>query len=539
MNKFPPDYKEVLKDRLTRLKKINANPALQQGAKAYYKDKPHEFINDWAVTYDPRNSAKNLPTTLPFILFPRQHEFIDFLLECFNDQEPGLCEKSRDMGATWVCCAFSIWLWLFVLGVSIGWGSRKEINVDRKGDTDSIFEKMRMIIDNLPRFFWPKGFKLNEHATYMKIINPETGSTITGEAGDNIGRGGRKAIYVVDEFAHVERAGTVQAALSDNTKAQIDISSVKGTNTLFHHKRKAGIVWEPGKKIESGFVRVFIFDWRDHPLKTQEWYDKRRAQEERAGLLHNFAQEVDRDPSAAVEGIIIPSIWVKASIDAHIKLGFEAEGLVIGGLDVADEGGDKNALAVRKGPILKDIISWAQGDTGQTANKAVLYSKLYKINSLQYDCIGVGAGVKAETNRLGREGKLPKHLDIVPWNAGAGPLFPKARIIPGDIDSPRNKDFYANLKAQAWWQLRIRFEKTYKAVIHGEEYDHEELISLPSGLKELHQLVDELSQAILKPGSLKILVDKKPSGTKSPNLADAVAIAFWPIQKRRVLIGHV
>ena len=27
-------------------------------------------------------------------------------------------------------------------------------------------------------------------------------------------------------------------------------------------------------------------------------------------------------------------------------------------------------------------------------------------------------------------------------------------------DTPLNKDFYTNLKAQGWWQLRRRFEKT-------------------------------------------------------------------------------
>ena len=39
---------------------------------------------------------------------------------------------------------------------------------------------------------------------------------------------------------------------------------------------------------------------------------------------------------------------------------------------------------------------------------------------LQYDCIGVGAGVKAEANNLAASGDMPKGLRLVPWNAGAG-----------------------------------------------------------------------------------------------------------------------
>jgi hypothetical protein len=43
----------------------------------------------------------------------------------------GLVEKSRDMGATWLAVSFSVWLFLFVPGATVGWGSRKEALVDR------------------------------------------------------------------------------------------------------------------------------------------------------------------------------------------------------------------------------------------------------------------------------------------------------------------------------------------------------------------------------------------------------------------------
>ena len=61
---------------------------------------------------------------------------------------------------------------------------------------------MRIIVRGLPREFWPAGFKPDDHMSYMRIVNPQTGASITGEAGDNIGRGGRKLIYFKDESAH-------------------------------------------------------------------------------------------------------------------------------------------------------------------------------------------------------------------------------------------------------------------------------------------------------------------------------------------------
>lgn len=161
----------------------------------HYSTHPVDFINDWMVTYDPRLQ----PSLIPFILFPKQAEYIDWLYARYIKKEDGLVEKSRDMGVTWLCCAFAVWMWLFVRGSSVSFGSRKEDLVDQIGNPDSIFEKMRMILDNLPYEFLPPGFSLKSHATHMKILNPATGSNIKGEAGDNIGRGGRSSLYFKDE----------------------------------------------------------------------------------------------------------------------------------------------------------------------------------------------------------------------------------------------------------------------------------------------------------------------------------------------------
>ena len=189
---WPPNYVKLWKWRQRQLEKFAANPALITGAKEYYRTRPAEFIGDWCDTFDPRNAGGDLPARLPFVLFPKQRELIDFLMACLEGEASGLVEKCRDMGATWLCCAFSVWLWLFWPGVAVGWGSRKEQLVDKIGDPDSIFQKMRVLVLGLPKVFWPEGFSPKDHMTYMKFINPENDATITGEAGDNIGRGGRK-----------------------------------------------------------------------------------------------------------------------------------------------------------------------------------------------------------------------------------------------------------------------------------------------------------------------------------------------------------
>lgn len=529
--KWPPDYVAVFQWRQAKVLAMRQNPVLRIGMREYYRTRPDEFIDHWVSTYDPRNAGTGKLATMPLVQFQRQRELIWFIQQLLAVEANGLIEKCRDMGATWDCAAFSVWAWLFVDGISIGWGSREQDLVDKLGDADSIFEKMRIIIRLLPAEFLPRGFSEADHMPFMRIINPETGATITGDIGKNIGRGGRKRLYFVDEAAHLQHQEGVEAALSETTRVRVDISSVNGLGNVFHRKRETGVEWSPFSFPRKHKTNVFIMDWRDHPEKTEEWYWNKRKEYEEKGLLHLFAQEIDRDYASSVEGVIIRAEWVNAAIDAHKVLGFDDEGRTFGGLDVADEGQDRNAATIRKGPIARYCEDWAQGDTGDTARKAADIGRNYVPLTFFYDSIGVGAGVKAETNRLRSERLLPNGVDFVPWAASAKVLNPDSRLIPGDRQSPLNKDYFANLKAQAWWQVARRFERTFKAVTQGVQYDPGDLVSLPSDLPNLQRLKKELSQATqgLTTGAMKMTVNKKPDGTRSPNLADSFVMAYWPI----------
>ena len=352
------------------LRKLISSPAHIVGAIEYYRTRPVEFIEDWCQTFDPRNAGTDKPTRLPLILFPRQRDFIEFLHECVKGETGGLVEKSRDMGATWLAVSFSVWLFLFVPGATVGWGSRKEALVDRIGDMSSIFEKIRFQLRSIPRQLWPVKFT-EDNMSFMRIF-AASGESITGKSGDDIGRGGRTLIYFKDELAHYEHPESIEAALGDNTSVQIDISSVNGLGNVFHRKREGGIEWQPGTPAQRGKTNVFIMDWSDHPEKTQAWYREREARAIDEGLLHIFRQEVDRDYAASVDGVVIPAEWVKSAIDAHLKLEFKEHPNddCYAGLDVADGGVDRNALAIRQGVVLRAVEQWGERDTGVTTRRA-------------------------------------------------------------------------------------------------------------------------------------------------------------------------
>jgi phage terminase large subunit len=536
---WPPKYVSVFQWRQRMLLQFREHPAMLRAALAYYSQPEHcvDFIEHWMTTYDPRNAGTGKLSYLPFVLFPKQRLFVKFIFDMLDHEQHGLVEKCRDMGATWLAGAISVWLWRFVPGMSIGWGSRKQELVDKLGDADSIFEKLRILIRNLPLEFVPTGFRPGDHMPFMRIINPQSGATITGEVGDNIGRGGRKRIYFKDESAHYERPDMIEASLSENTRVQIDISSVNGIGNVFERRRTNGIEWTPDHgPFDKTKASVFVMEWRDHPEKDQAWYNTKRAKAAAEGLLPMFRQEIDRDYGASLSGICIKPEWIDAAVDAHIELGFTDVGVQVSGLDIADGGEDRNAQIIRKGSIVKFAKEWGDtDDVGVSAQRALININMQIPGgpvSYQYDSIGIGAGVKSETNRLKRDGLLTrKGITFQPWNAGATCLYPEQRLIRGDKDTPTNEDFFGNIKAQAWWQLARRFERTYKAIVEGILYQPEELISLPRSLEMLQSLRRQLAQAVWASatGKGRLLVDKAPEGTKSPNLADACVMAFWPI----------
>jgi hypothetical protein len=142
-----PDYTAVFSERASRLQRLREEPSLVPSVRAWYAEHPADFVSDWCMTFDPRLAETGKKTIIPFVLFDRQREFIDWIVARWQAREDGLVEKSRDMGVSWLCCAVATWMWLFKPGTVIGFGSRKEEYVDKLGDPKSLFWKLRFLID--------------------------------------------------------------------------------------------------------------------------------------------------------------------------------------------------------------------------------------------------------------------------------------------------------------------------------------------------------------------------------------------------------
>lgn len=532
-----PDYVEVFAQRAERLQWLRADPTGQRVAnvRAYYRSDEGlaQFITDWGCTFDPRLAERGLPSVVPFILFPKQEDWVRFVLAKWRAQEPALTEKSRDMGVSWLAIALSCSLCMFHEGLAIGFGSRKEEYVDKLGSPKSLFWKGREFIKLVPPEFRP-GWTPSD-APHLRIGFPHTGSVITGEAGDNIGRGDRSSIYFVDESPFLERPQLIEASLSQTTNCRIDVGTPNGMANPFAQKRH-----DP-----KWAERLFIFDWRDDPRKDDAWYAKQVRDLDPVTL----AQEVDRNYSASVVGIVIPNVWVQACVDLHVKLGFAARGERRGALDVADEGKDLNAFCAAQGVLVESVVAWSGkgADIFGTTSQAFAMSDVLRLPGFDYDADGLGAGVRGDARVLNEQRVRP--LDVQPFRGSGAVVDPDKPI---ETAAPRtdkklasevprlNADYYANAKAQAWFSLRARFQRGFRALaMHqaGEDwreaYDPDDLISLNSKMPELSNVTSQLSQATYKQSVTgKMLIDKTPDGARSPNHADAVVIRYAPKSRR-------
>lgn len=524
-----PDYTEEFQRRLHNLQAIRANPQTLPALRMHYAGNPIDFINDWGVTLDPRNIAKGVPAFVPFVLMPKQEDLVHWIEERWRMHENGLVEKSRDCGASWTAIAWSVTRCLFTEGFQVGFGSRKEQYVDSNADPKSLFFKARAFIEALPYEF--RGdFDKRKHAPHMRVQPAQNGSVLTGEAGDNIGRGDRTSAYFVDESAHLERPLLADAALSGTTDCRIDMSSVNGVGNPFHQKRFS---YEARK--------IFIFDWRDDPRKDKAWYDRKLAE---VGPLI-MAQEYDRNYSASAEGVLIPSAYVQAAIGAFAKLGIRPSGEKRGALDVADKGVDLNAFTVRNGQSLTFLQSWSgktdTTDIFATVEKTFHLCDLHGLKKFRYDGDGLGAGVRGDARVINEKPERAKSQKIVEVFQGSSTdiVNPDQEVVHGDNGSSgrTNKDFFYNVKAQGWWHLSRLFINTYRYVVEGVPCDPQDMIDIDPVLPELSKLTTELSQVTYSLKGSKVIVNKAPDGMASPNLADSVMINYAPIKTHRGLFG--
>lgn len=245
----------------------------------------------------------------------------------------------------------------------------------------------------------------------------------------------------------------------------------------------------------------------------------------------DFEHVYGGQPKMDDEGVIIQRKWIMSAIDAHKALNFEGTGRKRLGFDIADSGDDKCANVYAHG----SIASWADQ---WKANEDELLKSCSRVHtcarerqaSITYDSIGVGASAGAKFGEI-NDALSDKSASVTYSKFNAGTAVFRPEVVYSA--QTKNKDMFANLKAQTWWLIADRFRNTYNAIRNGQVFDEDEMISIASDMPHLDQLIDELctpKRDYDNTGKVKVesKKDLAKRGIASPNLADAFVMAFAP-----------
>lgn len=284
---YPKEINENKKYRLEVLTKAENDKELQSVLLAKCSNDVLYFFNVFAWTYNPRTE----PFDFPFITYPFQDEFIKNIVLCIENEQNSCTEKSRDMGFSWQIVGIHVWAFLFK-GWSSLYGSYKEDYVDRQGNLDSFFERCRYMINRLPQWMIPNDLQ----DKYMSINSQSKGAEIAGDSGQNFGTGGRRKFITLDEFALWNFDEKAFRKTTDITNCRIIGGTPEGKMNIY------GKIMTNHKDYEHLSIKKIRLHWKDHPLKTEQWYEDEKKK--RTPL--DIAKELDISYEASVTGAVYP-----------------------------------------------------------------------------------------------------------------------------------------------------------------------------------------------------------------------------------------
>jgi len=314
----PPNYAKWIEDRaymtVLCLKSDKEKEFQLQKCRQPNAEGCLHFLQFFCFIAEPRDLQDR---DKPFTLYEYQIEevrfLVDVLFRCASAHGPReniLYEKSRDMGVSWVILYVFLWFLLFH-GASFQVGSRKEEEVDKTGDMDTPFGKLKYALLTLERTFpWllPAGWNFKRDTGHMIIRNPMGGQIVGESANSEFGRGGRNLATVYDEFPKWPYASESWRASYGTTKVRIAVGTPGETDTDKFSRLRYGL---------DGDIIVRTIHWTKHPDKaadlrvingkpTSSWY----IEECRTNSPEDIAKELDISYQSSIKGRIFDTYGV-------------------------------------------------------------------------------------------------------------------------------------------------------------------------------------------------------------------------------------
>ena len=278
---------------------------------------------------------------------------------------------------------------------------------------------------------------------------------------------------------------------------------------------------------------IVVMNYTDNPWYADSGLEKERQfdfdKKPRAVYDHVWLGAYNDD----VQNAIIPAEWFDACIDAHLKIkGWVPRGAKVTSHDPSDMGSDAKGLASRHGTVVTEAREIDVADVNDGCDEATGYAITYDSDVFVYDADGMGVSLRRQVNAALGE----KKIRIVAYKGSEGVDRPldvyQGKDEIADESKPRtNQETFRNKRSQKYWGLRDRCYLTYRAVVHGDYTNPDDMVSFASTISNLGKLRSELCRIPRRPngaGFIQIMTKDEMRALKipSPNLADAVYMLF-------------
>jgi hypothetical protein len=220
-------------------------------------------------------------TVIPFKLWPAQAATLWHFLQ----RRLFIILKARQLGISWLCCAYALWQCMYQPGRRVLLFSRGQ------READELLRRVTAMYSRLPEW-------MRDHSPYARDPNTTSAEWLNGSmveslpATQNAGRSLTASLVIADEFAFMQWGDKLYTALKptiDGGGQLIVVSTANGARGLFH------ALWVKAYARLNAFLPIFL-NWRMRPGRDDAWYQQVASEAVSSALM---MQEYPSTPEEA------------------------------------------------------------------------------------------------------------------------------------------------------------------------------------------------------------------------------------------------
>lgn len=235
---------------------------------------------------------------VPFELWPAQLRVLTLLIT----HRLLVILKARQLGLTWLCLGYALWLMLFRPIAVVGLFSRR--------DTEAVvlLQRLKGMFEKLPE--WIDLYITVDNSHELRLSNGSVAYALPPNAGDSY----TFSYVLADEFDLLDN----QAKFLASVKPTVDAGGRMTLLSRVNKKKPLSVfknIYRAAKAKRNEWISIFL-DWRSRPDRDNDWYERQKVDiQQREGSLDTLHEQYPETDTEALKPATldkrIPSDWIE------------------------------------------------------------------------------------------------------------------------------------------------------------------------------------------------------------------------------------